>query len=334
MKENQARSLAKGVSWRLVGTLDTILISFLLTGEVMIAAKIGGLELITKFILYYFHERAWNEINWGRVIERREKISLAALVAISEEAGEVIMDIYNRPETIEVVNKEDRSPLTEADQASNRLIVDRLRALYPDIPVVSEEEKNLPYEDRRNWPLCWQVDPLDGTKEFIRRNGEFCVNIALLYQGRAIAGVIHAPAQQLSAWAEQGHGAFLKEAGKPVERLRSRKPGKGEKLAVVASRSHMSPEVETFVSKLPEHEIKSAGSALKFLLVARGEAHIYPRLAPTMEWDTSAGQIIVEEAGGELLHADTRQPLEYNKEDLLNPHFLTYGKGVREMLEA
>ena len=231
-------------------------------------------------------------------------------------------------------SKSDDSPLTIADQRSNTIIVAGLRKHFPEVPIISEEEKMIPYAERKDWEYCWEVDPLDGTKEFINRNGEFAVCIALLHRGRAVAGIVHAPAKQLTAWARKGEGAFQKgEDGSDI-RLESRPPAAGEQIAVVASRSHSSPAMQEFLGRFHDPAIRSAGSALKFLLLAKGEAHIYPRLAPTMEWDTSAGQIIVEEAGGEMLREDDRQPLTYNRENLRNPNFIAYAKGVRETLST
>lgn len=261
-------------------------------------------------------------------------MSLDILQTIAREAGRIIMDIYADAEGLVIDRKADNSPLTQADSASNDHIVAELQKHFPDIPIISEEEKEMPYAERKKWAKCWQVDPLDGTKEFIKRNGEFTVNIALLENGHAVTGVIYAPALDLMAWAAKGEGAYLVEGNGETVQLESRLPAAGEKLAVVASRSHNSPEMETYLARLGDVEIRSAGSSLKFLLVARGEAHLYPRLAPTMEWDTSAGQIILEEAGGELLVADTELPMRYNREQLLNPFFMAYAAGVRDYLQA
>lgn len=259
-------------------------------------------------------------------------IDIQKICTIAREAGEIIMEIYNRSEGIKFDRKADNSPLTEADQAANAHIVKELSRLYPEIPIISEEEKEAPYKERRKWKQCWQVDPLDGTKEFIKRNGEFTVNIALLKNGRSVAGVVHAPALGLTAWAEKGRGAFEDDNGK-VSQLESKVPEKGEPICLVASRSHSSPDMEAFLAQFENPKIRSAGSSLKFLLVARGEAHLYPRLAPTMEWDTSSGQIILEEAGGEVLVAETAEPMVYNRENLRNGHFLAYAKNLRKELK-
>ena len=260
-------------------------------------------------------------------------IDIQDIVRISKEAGARIMEIYHSAEGIEIDRKADNSPLTNADKASNDHIVSYLRKVYPDIPLISEEEKLTDYAERKDWEWCWEIDPLDGTKEFIKRNGEFTTNIALIHRGVPVLGVIHAPALNLTAWAIQNEGAWLEENGTPVQ-LQSQPPARGEALKIVASRSHHSPELQAFLATFSTPpEIRSAGSSLKFLLLARGEAHLYPRLAPTMEWDTSAGQIILTEAGGEILIAETQQPLRYNRPDLLNPHFIAYAHDVREALK-
>ena len=262
------------------------------------------------------------------------KLDMQVLRDIAEAAGRIIMDIYADAEGVVIDRKADNSPLTQADSASNAHIVAALQAHFPGVPIISEEDKELPYSERSKWTRCWQVDPLDGTKEFIKRNGEFTVNIALLEQGQAVAGVVHAPALDLTAWAVRGEGAFLTEGEAAAVRLQSRAPQGGERLAVVASRSHNSPAMAAYLARLGEVDIRSAGSSLKFLLVARGEAHVYPRLAPTMEWDTSAGQVLLEEAGGAVEVADTGLPLGYNREQLLNPHFMAYAAGVKDWLAA
>ncbi len=269
-------------------------------------------------------------------------INVLDIVQIAREAGAIILDIYHQAEGIKIDHKADDSPLTNADTQANAHIVAELKRLYPEIPIISEEEKLTDYEERRHWETCWEVDPLDGTKEFIKRNGEFTVNIALIHQGRSVLGVIYAPVPELTAWASEGKGAWLLEGPNAYEdfkngttkatRLQSKTPDKGEKIRVVASRSHNSPEMEAYLETFTDPEIRSSGSSLKLLLVARGEAHLYPRLAPTMEWDISAGQAILVEAGGEVLRIVEGDELRYNREDLLNPHFIAYAAGMREGL--
>jgi 3'(2'), 5'-bisphosphate nucleotidase len=261
-------------------------------------------------------------------------IDIAALVAIAEAAGKAILEVYHSPEAIEVTTKSDNSPLTKADEASNALISKNLRQLYPNIPILSEEGRQAPYSERKSWSLCWQVDPLDGTKEFIKRNGEFAVNIALLQNGVAVAGVVHGPALNITAWAQTGRGAFLRQADGQVIRLASAAPKSGQPLSVITSRSHRDANTEAYLTKLPSHTTRECGASLKYIFIASGRDHLYPRFGPTMEWDTSAGQIILEEAGGELLDGQTGHTMRYNRENLLNGAFIAYGNGVREWIEG
>jgi len=271
------------------------------------------------------------------------KIEILEIVRIAREAGTLIMEVYAKSEGIVIDRKADNSPLTEADTLANAHIVKELKRLYPTIPIISEEEKLRPYAERKEWETCWEVDPLDGTKEFINRNGEFTVNIALLKNGKPVAGVIYAPVPELTAWAEESQGAwqtkgeknwraFQQGSSKPT-RLQSRIPAPGEKIKILASRSHGSPEMQTYLGRFTDPEIRNAGSSLKFLLIASGEAHLYPRLAPTMEWDTSAGQAILSEAGGEILVEPEEVTLRYNRENLLNPHFIAYAAGLKKVLK-
>lgn len=253
-----------------------------------------------------------------------EEINIQQIVRIAIEAGHEIMKIYSRDFQIE--NKEDCSPLTEADKAGNEIIVNALKSLYPDIPIISEENKQIEYNIRQNWSTCWLVDPLDGTKEFIKRNGEFTVNIALVEFNKVIAGVVYVPAQNKVFYAVENQGAYLIDNNSDPILLKLRQPAADGVLRVVGSRSHNSPEVDQYVEKLKdkysEIEFVPAGSSLKFCLVAEGKADIYPRLAPTMEWDTGAGHIVAKEAGALVLNFETQNELDYNKENLLNPHFI------------
>lgn len=242
-------------------------------------------------------------------------------------AGKAIMEIY-KDNSIDwnVEKKADNSPLTIADKAANKVICEGLIKKYPEIPILSEENKMQDFEERKNWNLFWLVDPLDGTKEFIKKNGEFTVNIALVQKGRPISGVVYVPATEELFFAEKEKGAFKTTYDGTTTSLKTKKYGKGEKgVKVVCSRSHMSEETEMFVSQFDEPEMLSKGSSLKLMLVAEGLAHVYPRIAPTMEWDTGAAQIIVEEAGGKVLQYQTNEPVIYNKENLLNPYFEVYG---------
>ncbi|MCP3932650.1 MAG: 3'(2'),5'-bisphosphate nucleotidase CysQ [Bacteroidetes bacterium] len=253
-------------------------------------------------------------------------INLAKQVAdIAQKAGEAILNIYNHVSDIEIQQKSDSSPLTLADRKANEIICEGLEKLETQFPIVSEENKAIPYDERKNYDYHWLVDPLDGTKEFIKRNGEFTVNIALIHQQKPVLGVVYAPCLDEMYWAVKEEGAYLQKEEK-VQKIKA-KPFQltDEGLHVVCSRSHLNEGTKAFIDKLNEPELVSQGSSLKFLIIAKGEAHCYPRLAPTMEWDTGAAQIILEEAGGSVINNETQQPLQYNKENLLNPHFVAYG---------
>jgi 3'(2'), 5'-bisphosphate nucleotidase len=260
-------------------------------------------------------------------------IDILQIIAIAKKAGEAIMEIYAG--SIEVEHKEDNSPLTLADKAANTIIVGQLKQLYADIPIISEENKLLPYAERKHWHRCWLVDPLDGTKEFIKRNGEFTVNIALIEDGHPVLGVVHVPAKNITYYGEKGKGSYkIADFGQPVQ-LTLADYKIGETLKIVGSRSHNTPEMDALVQGLRDTygtvEFVPAGSSLKFCLVAEGVAHEYPRLGPTMEWDTCAGQVVAEEAGAVVVEADNMTPLLYNKENLLNPYFLVTNPQVRQI---
>ncbi|MBI3546485.1 MAG: 3'(2'),5'-bisphosphate nucleotidase CysQ [Gammaproteobacteria bacterium] len=243
--------------------------------------------------------------------------------AIARAAGVRILEIYEREFKVE--QKADRSPLTEADRAAHELISAQLNALTPNIPVLSEESAEIDYATRAAWPRFWLVDPLDGTKEFINRNGEFTVNIALIEDRRAVLGVVYVPVTRVMYFAGDGLGAFKQLGESAAIPIRVRRYA-GKQPIVVASRSHAGPETEAFLKSLGEHHVISMGSALKLCLVAEGAADVYPRLGPTMEWDTAAAQCVVEAAGGRVTDMQ-RQALAYNKSSLLNPWFLVSGAG-------
>lgn len=246
---------------------------------------------------------------------------------IALDAGGVIMDVYENEENFGVTEKEDKSPLTIADQRSNQVICDGLKKLTPDIPIISEENKEVPFSERKNFEYAWLVDPVDGTKEFIKRNGEFTVNIALIQKGKIISGVVYVPVTKELFWAVKNEGAYFSTAGSAPQKLNAPAFNMKDKgLKVVCSRSHLNEETAAFIGQLHEPEKVSKGSSLKFLILAQGGAHVYPRLAPTMEWDTGAAQIILEEAGGKVINVETDKPLDYNKENLRNPHFIAYGR--------
>ncbi len=255
---------------------------------------------------------------------------LAAVKQIAYEAGRNIMEVYEQGFSVE--EKSDHTPVTEADLAAHRVIDAGLRALTPDIPILSEECKPLPFHERARWPRYWLVDPLDGTREFIRRNGEFSVNIALIEGNQPVVGTIYGPVVGCLYYAAKGMGAFKKSGIDDVRPIHVRKSCPG-KIVIAGSRSHHGEEFKQFISRLPDYEIIPMGSALKSCLVAEGRADLYARLGPTSEWDTAAAQIIVEEAGGRI--TDTHmQPLSYNtRDELLNPHFFAFGDRGRDWSE-
>jgi 3'(2'), 5'-bisphosphate nucleotidase len=249
------------------------------------------------------------------------------VVDIAARAGEQIMRIYTTDYAIET--KQDESPLTEADRASHACIVAALRALTPDTPILSEESATTPWSERSGWSEYWLVDPLDGTKEFIKRNGEFTVNIALISGHEAVLGVVHVPADQRCFFGYRDGGAFEQpHDGKaaPISvTARAESP-----VRVVGSRSHRGASLDAYLEKLGDYVMVPMGSSLKLCLVANGSADIYPRLGPTSEWDTAAAQAVVEAAGGRVTQLDGR-PLQYNaKADILNPHFLVFGDSSRD----
>lgn len=247
------------------------------------------------------------------------------LCTIARAAGEAILDIYNNASDIAIRKKADDSPLTAADKAANDVICTRLERLPLSYPIISEENQAVPYEVRKNYDYYWLVDPLDGTKEFIKRNGEFTVNIALIHEGQAVMGVVYAPVLDEMYYATKGQGAFLQKNNQ-IQRLEAPQFSQTSKgLNVVCSRSHLNEQTQKFVDALDAPNLVPKGSSLKFLLLATGDAHLYPRLAPTMEWDTAAAQAVLEEAGGKVLQYGSNQALHYNKEELLNSSFVAYG---------
>lgn len=241
------------------------------------------------------------------------------------EAGELIMEIYSNFDG-EVMVKKDDSPLTLADQRANAHIVKKLAEITPEWPIISEENKLQAYEERQSFDYFWVVDPLDGTKEFIKRNGEFTVNIALCRKNKPILGVVGVPVSGTIYSAQSQAGAQKIEGTqrRPIQCRYFDPRAKG--LVFVTSRSHINEATTTFLKQFDEPNTEATGSSLKFMLIAEGKADCYPRLGPTMEWDTAAAHIIVEESGGEVIQAETDQPLVYNKENLLNPHFVVFGK--------
>jgi len=258
-------------------------------------------------------------------LPNRSDVSSQSLIDISIRAGEAIMEIYQRD--FEVEYKEDESPLTEADKACNEIIMAFLTETYPNIPVISEENKVMAYEERKGWEKFFLLDPLDGTKEFIKKNGEFTVNIALIEEGAPVLGVVYRPVDKTTYFGLVGEGAWkIEEGQEPTAITGGPHYSEKDSIIVVASRSHLTPEVEAFVederSKGKTVEFLSAGSSLKLCLVAEGAADVYPRFGPTMEWDTGAAHAVAVAAGKKVLNAETRENLAYNKENLLNPFFI------------
>jgi len=247
--------------------------------------------------------------------------NLNTAIQAAEEAAKVVLEVYNSG-NFEAEAKGDNSPLTRADRKAHGVISIILEAT--NIPVLSEEGKDIPYEERKNWEYFWMVDPLDGTKEFIKRNGEFTVNIALIHRNTPVLGVVAVPVTGELFYASQGNGAFLKIDDKvtPLPKRRTWDLSQ-EGLRVVASRSHMNDQTQEFIASLREPVLVSKGSSLKFMLLAEGKADVYPRYAPTMEWDTAAAHAIVNEVGLKVLkYGEENAELMYNKENLLNPYFL------------
>ena len=251
------------------------------------------------------------------------------VVALAEDAGRAILEVYST--NFEVQSKEDESPLTQADLASHRRIVAGLETLTPDLPIISEESGLADFEERRGWERYWLIDPLDGTKEFVNRNGEFTVNIALIESNRPVLGVVHVPVQEKTYVGCEGVGAELRNADEPPRRIRVA-AASGTPVRVVGSRSHRGASLDAYLACLGDHDMVPMGSSLKFCVVAEGGADLYPRLGPTSEWDTAAAQAVVEQAGGSVVTLDGK-PMTYNaKSDILNPHFFVIGAADRDWL--
>jgi 3'(2'), 5'-bisphosphate nucleotidase len=247
--------------------------------------------------------------------------AMEQLVEISRGAGLAILEWYDKD--IAVTHKDDDSPLTRADLASHAHICKALRAGWPEIPVLSEESAKVPWQTRRQWNTYWLVDPLDGTKEFINRNGEFTVNIALIENHRPVAGVVHVPVNDLSYHGSVSGGAWRRQGTAAPTAIHVRQPA-AKPPVIVGSRSHANPELEDQLARLGEYRLTSMGSSLKFCRLAEGKADFYPRLGPTSEWDTAAAHAVVNAAGGHVVTIDG-EPLAYNlKESYLNPHFFVY----------
>jgi len=249
-----------------------------------------------------------------------ESSILPDLLKIADEASEKVLHIYQSD--FKVNYKEDQSPITAADLASHDIIVRGLRSITRDIPVLSEEGAEIPWEERKHWRRFWLIDPIDGTKDFTQRTGEFTVNIALIEDGEPVMGVVTAPALKEVYWGVKGEGAYKRDRTGHTHHIRVVEPR--DPLRVVASKNHLNEETRAFIAKLGPHETVQAGSSLKFCRLAEGHADIYPRMGPTSEWDTAAAHAVLLAAGGKVQATDGK-PLKYGKEDVLNPWFIAAG---------
>jgi 3'(2'), 5'-bisphosphate nucleotidase len=242
---------------------------------------------------------------------------LPDVLKIADAASEMVLDIYRTDFTVDF--KADESPITAADLASHKVIVEGLRSLTPDIPVLSEEGADIPWEERSQWRRFWLIDPIDGTREFTRRTDEFTVNIALVEDGEPVLGAVTAPALNEAYWGSKGEGAYKRDSAGEIQRITVAEP-KGP-VRVVASKSHLNDDTRAFIENFESHELVQAGSSLKFCRIAEGSADIYPRLGPTCEWDTGAAHAVLTAAGGKVETLDGAR-LKYGKKDVLNPFFV------------
>ena len=245
---------------------------------------------------------------------------LPEVLKIADAASEKVMSIYMTD--FKVDYKADESPITAADIASHNVIVEGLSNLSEDIPILSEEGAEIPWSERKHWQRFWLIDPIDGTKDFTQRTDEFTVNIALIENGEPILGVVTAPALKEAYWGLRGQGAYKRDNTGHVQRISVAPPGEAKR--VVASKNYLNEDTKAFIDKLGAHELVQAGSSLKFCKIAEGHADIYPRLAPTCEWDTGAAHAVLSAAGGKVETLEGK-PLQYGKEDVLNPHFIASG---------
>jgi 3'(2'), 5'-bisphosphate nucleotidase len=252
-------------------------------------------------------------------------ININKVINIAIDAGKEILRIYQQ-DSFDQQSKLDKSPLTEADIAAHNLITRQLKQITPNVPILSEESKKIPWNVRKLWSIYWLIDPLDGTKEFIKKNGEFTVNIALIHQNNPIIGVVHAPVLNETWVGEQGKSAIKIEQESRIT-IKATPYKKTDICKVVGSRSHAGDSLNKYLQGLGEYHLISIGSSIKLCLVAEGKAHIYLRLGPTSEWDTAAAHAVVNSAGGEVFEFETKMPLKYNtKDSLLNPYFVVQDK--------
>jgi 3'(2'), 5'-bisphosphate nucleotidase len=247
------------------------------------------------------------------------------LSKIVAEASAKIMEIYTSG-NYEIKVKEDDSPVTMADIAANEIICKGLEKLDMKFPYISEENMEIPYEVRKEFEYFWLIDPLDGTKEFVRRNGEFTINVCLVHKSRPILGIVALPFHNEVFYAVKGQGAYLEKNGTTCRLACSSYSSDQKGLRIPCSLSHVNQDTKNIIAQYDQPIVIGRGSAIKFMLLANAEADLYPRLAPTMEWDTAAPQIIIEEAGGTLINYETNETMTYNKESLVNPGFIAYSK--------
>jgi 3'(2'), 5'-bisphosphate nucleotidase len=252
------------------------------------------------------------------------------IIALSRQAGKAVLDIYHTPsDQWNVQYKADASPLTIADNAANNIILEGLREITPDIPIISEESLKMPYAKRKNWERCWVIDPLDGTKEFVKKTNDFTINIALVEDRRPVLSVVLVPYTDVAFWAVRGEGAYTNHANidtrlqcKPFSMTQSG-------LRVACSSSHINQATTDYIAKFNQPKLTSLGSSLKFLMIATNEIDVYPRATPTMmEWDTAAPELIITEAGGKMHHLRSGKPFLYNKKVLNTPSFMAMGSGI------
>ena len=253
------------------------------------------------------------------------------IIRISKHAGNTIMEVYKTDFDVQL--KDDLSPVTKADKKANAIIEKGLKGLDHTIPILSEEGRHVPFEERREWETFWIVDPLDGTKDFIKKNDEFTVNIALVEAEVPVFGVVYAPATDLLFWGCSENGAWKKEAHNTAQPM-TVATKIGETVLIAASRSHPSDKMNAFLAQFTKFKLLPIGSSLKICLVSDGSVHLYPRLGPTMEWDTAAGHAVLKSAGGEILELGTSSPLRYNKKELFNPKFIAGNLSIVTGLET
>ena len=251
--------------------------------------------------------------------------SIEGIKVILESASDAILEIYSSFDSDDIEIKKDNSPLTTADKRSNEILCRELIKLFPNIPIISEENKESEYAERNTFNNCWIIDPLDGTKEFIKKNGEFTINLAYWSGGEIAAGWVYIPTQNTLYWSIKNKGAWKESNGEKTQ-LFAREFDSFEDLTITCSRSHVNQKTLDYLTLFPNHTLLAQGSAIKVLSVADGTAHLYPRFGPTMEWDIAPTQLILEEAGGNLVSIVTKKPLIYNKENLLNDPFIAIGK--------